>query len=600
MAATIAFALLGCLTPSSADSFGSRGVLRLTPSARSRAASHANSIVGRLSDVLPSQRLSLRGGSPVDDVKSAGPKLQIVFVSAEVAPWSVTGGLGAVCDGLPRAMAKQGHRVMSIAPRYDQYYDAWDTEFTAEVPMGDTMTTVRFFHAFKKGVDRVFVDHPLFLEKVWGQTKQKLYGPKWGKDYEDNQLRFAMFCKAAMIATQKLSLGGYPYGENVVFVANDWHASLLPMYIKDARSKGEGWENAKCSMLLHNLAFQGRFPADPKAAERLHLPKDVISTMRVIQPLKVGKQKKQTKGLKSTEEIPNPPVECLNFIMGGIKAADSIITVSPGYAAEVANTPEKGCELEDLITAKGITGILNGVEDIVKPDNDELGLEVLFDSTSLEKKSLTKTKMQAAQGFAVDPNVPLFVFMGRLDAQKGVDVLFQSVEAVLDQGIDAQFIFMGSGIEELEEVAAELETKFPKNFKAVLSFKGQEKYRTYAAADFALMPSRYEPCGLVQMEGMRFGVLPIVAPTGGLADTVKDMKTGLVMKREVDMDDIIAQDVDMIASDIKRAITLYGDKATLQEMQVAAMKAAKDFSWVKATKQYVDHFLNLGAVPQSK
>ena len=115
-----------------------------------------------------------------------------------------------VCDGLPRALAKLGHRVMTIAPRYDQYYDAWDTEFTAEVPMGDTTTTVRFFHAFKKGVDRVFDDHPLFLEKVWGLSKQKLYGPKWGKDYEDNQLRFAMFCKAAMIATEKLSLGGFP------------------------------------------------------------------------------------------------------------------------------------------------------------------------------------------------------------------------------------------------------------------------------------------------------------------------------------------------------------------------------------------------------
>eukprot|EP00292_Cryptomonas_paramecium_P033456 CAMPEP_0113702042 /NCGR_PEP_ID=MMETSP0038_2-20120614/24945_1 /TAXON_ID=2898 /ORGANISM="Cryptomonas paramecium" /LENGTH=560 /DNA_ID=CAMNT_0000626071 /DNA_START=37 /DNA_END=1719 /DNA_ORIENTATION=+ /assembly_acc=CAM_ASM_000170 len=548
------------------------------------------------SSIAPSQtRLSLRGGSPVETKPAAGPKLQVVFVSAEIAPWSVTGGLGAVCDGLPRAMAKAGHRVMSIAPRYDQYYDAWDTEFTAEVPFGDTMTTVRFFHAFKKGVDRVFVDHPLFLEKVWGLTKQKLYGPKWGKDYEDNQLRFSMFCKAALIATQKLSLGGYPYGEDVVFVANDWHAALVPMYLKDAKEKGEGWENAKCVMLLHNLAFQGRFPEDPKAAERLHLPKKYIESMKVVQPLKVGKQRKQTKGLKSTEEIPNPPIDVLNFILGGVKACDSVMTVSPGYAKEVAASPEKGCELEDIIRVKGITGILNGVEDIVKPDSEELALDIKFNQTSLEKKLDIKVKAQKANGFTVSPEIPLFVFMGRLDAQKGVDILFEALDKVLKEGIQAQFSFMGSGIEELEEVAAELETKYPKNFKAILSFKGQEKYKTYAASDFALMPSRYEPCGLVQMEGMRFGVLPIVAPTGGLADTVKDLKTGLVMERELDMDEIVPEDVEMIADSIKRAVKLYSDKQTINTMQKAAMAAAKDYSWTKATKEYVQHFISIGA-----
>merc|ERR1711906_87150 len=437
------------------------------------------------------KNLYLRGGGDAATVLPEGEKLQVVFVSAEIAPWSITGGLGAVCDGLPRAMAKLGHRVMSIAPRYDQYYDAWDTEFTAEVPMGDEMTTVRFFHAFKKGVDRVFVDHPLFLEKVWGLSKQKLYGPKWGKDYEDNQLRFAMFCKAAMVATEHLKLGGSAYGTDVTFVANDWHAALVPMYLKQEQKKG-GWPGAKSAVLLHNLVFQGRFPKEAKAAERLHLDEDMVASMSVTQPLKIGQQKKATKGLTGKEEVPNPAMPCLNFMMGAIKACDVALTVSPRYAREVAETPEKGAELEKLLTMKGITGILNGVEDIVRPDNAELGI---------------KTTMQKSLGFAVDASIPMFVFMGRLDAQKGVDVMFQSIEKALEGGLNAQFITMGSGIEELEEVASDLEDKFPKNFKAVLSFKGTEKYKTYAAADFALMPSRYEPCGLVQMEGMRFGTL---------------------------------------------------------------------------------------------
>ena len=139
----------------------------------SAAASATSGRMGSLS-------LRLRGGAPQPaPADSDGEGMKIVFVSAEVAPWSITGGLGAVCDGLPVALAKAGNRVMSIAPRYDQYYDAWDTEVTAEIPFGEATTSVRFFHCSKKGVDRVFVDHPLYLERVWGLSKQKLYGPKW-------------------------------------------------------------------------------------------------------------------------------------------------------------------------------------------------------------------------------------------------------------------------------------------------------------------------------------------------------------------------------------------------------------------------------------
>jgi len=529
----------------------------------------------------------LRGGAPEEAMQ------KIVFVTAEVAPWSITGGLGAVCDGLPRALAKKGHRVMSIAPRYDQYFDAWDTEFTAEVPLGEGKTTVRFFHSYKKGVDRVFVDHPLFLERVWGQSKQKLYGPKWGKDYEDNQLRFAMFCEAAMAATEHLKLGGSAYGQDVTFVANDWHASLVPMYVKKAQHEGK-WTEAKTCMLLHNLVFQGRFPKEGKAAARLNLDAELVDSMTVTQPLKVGRQKKQTKGLKGHEEVANPAMPVLNFVMGGIKASDLVLTVSPGYAREVAETAEKGAEMEALLTKKGIKGILNGVEDIVRPDNAELGLKVTYDKDTLEKKAQVKTAMQKSLNMTVDASIPMFVFMGRLDAQKGVDVMFESIDKALKGGLNAQFITMGSGIEELEEVAAELEDKYPNNFKAVLSFKGTEKYKTYAAADFAMMPSRYEPCGLVQMEGMRFGTLPIVAPTGGLADTVKEGKTGLVMEHEVDQDGLEEVDVDMIAGNIKRAADLFKTEQ-YKTMQKAAMEIADEYSWSNAAKQYVSAFAALRA-----
>merc|ERR1711966_39538 len=220
----------------------------------------------------------------------------------------------------------------------------------------------------------------------------------------------------------------------------------------------------------------------------------------------------------------------------------------------------------------------NGVEDIVDPSNPELGLDIQYDAQSLEKKIEGKMSMQKSLGFAVSGETPMFVFMRRLDAQKGVDIMFDSIDAALSKGMNAQFVVMGSGIEELEEVAADLEDKYPNNFKAVLSFKGVEKYKTYAAADFALMPSRYEPCGLVQMEGMRFGTLPIVAPTGGLADTVADMKTGLVMEHEVDADGLEAEDVTMLVSNFERAIKVFNSPAQYRAMQTSAMEVSKDYS----------------------
>merc|ERR1711966_21131 len=365
-------------------------------------------------------------------------------------------------------------------------------------------------------------------------------------------------------------------------------------YIKNEQDKGS-WKNTKTAVPLHNLVFQGRFPYDPKAADRLQLPQSMIDEMKVTQTLKVGKQKVQNKGLTSTEETANPAIECLNFVMGGIKTADSVLTVSPGYAREVCETAEKGAEMQKLLKAKGVLGILNGVEDIVDPSNEELGIPIQYDTMTLEKKTTGKLSMQKSLGFEQDESVPLFIFMGRLDAQKGVDVMFQAIDKALAAGMRAQFVTMGSGIEELEGVAAELEEKYPKSYKAVLSFKGAEKYKTYAAADFALMPSRYEPCGLVQMEGMRFGTLPIVAPTGGLADTVKDMQTGLVMESEMDPDGVVPKDVEMIQSNIQRAVQLYGNKPAFNSIQQQAMGAAKTYSWTNAAKQYVSHFLEIGS-----
>jgi len=183
----------------------------------------------------------------------ANRPMKIVFISTEVAPWSKTGGLGDVVGSLPVELAKRGHKVMTIAPRYDQYKGAWDTSVRVDA-LGKQ---VGYFHEHKKGVDRVFVDHPLFLAKVWGKTGSKLYGKTNGADYADNQERFAMFCQAALQAPMVLPFG---YGEDVCFVANDWHSGLVPVMIKKVfQPQGESRENRPPSQQTRKQPHIWRF-----------------------------------------------------------------------------------------------------------------------------------------------------------------------------------------------------------------------------------------------------------------------------------------------------------------------------------------------------
>ncbi|CAK9111247.1 unnamed protein product [Durusdinium trenchii] len=200
--------------------------------------------------------MQMVNGKPVTTISK---KYQLVFVTGEVAPFSKTGGLGEAMDGLPIALAALGHRCMAISPRYDQYAEAWDTGYWSKVTMGGKEESVHFFHTYKQKVDYVFVDHPTFLERVNGQTGSKLYGPEWGKDFADNQARFAYFCKAALKAIQELPLGGSSYGSDCMVVCNDWHSALVPMLIHAEKTTAGKWQNTKTAFLCHNAVFQGRF-----------------------------------------------------------------------------------------------------------------------------------------------------------------------------------------------------------------------------------------------------------------------------------------------------------------------------------------------------
>ncbi|GAY57167.1 hypothetical protein CUMW_177330 [Citrus unshiu] len=502
--------------------------------------------------------------------------MNLVFVGAEVAPWSKTGGLGDVLGGLPPALAARGHRVMSVAPRYDQYKDAWDTSVLAEVKVGDSIETVRFFHCYKRGVDRVFVDHPVFLEKVWGKTGSKIYGPKAGLDYEDNQLRFSLLCQAALEAPRILNLNNNKYfsgpygsnfiglyfllytaaGEDVLFIGNDWHTALLSCYLKFMYQSKGIYKNAKVAFCIHNIAYQGRFPfAD---FSLLNLPDDFRG--RLCRP----RYDKPVKGRK------------INWMKAGILESDRVLTVSPHYAKELISGEEKGVELDNIIRKTGISGIVNGMDVQEWNPSTDRYINVNYDATTvMNAKPLVKEALQSQLGLPVDRNIPLIGFIGRLEEQKGSDILAQAIPKFM--GGNVQIVVLGTGKKPMEQQIEQLEIICPEKARGITKFSIPLAHKIIAGADFMLVPSRFEPCGLIQLHAMRYGTVPIVASTGGLFNTVKEGITGFQMGSfHVECDRVDLADVAAIAKHVNRAVATYGTPA-LKEMIQNCM--ALDLSW---------------------
>jgi len=529
-----------------------------------------------------------QGGKPATAVAK---RYQIVFVTAEVAPWSKTGGLGEAMDGLPVALAALGHRVMTVAPRYDQYEDAWDTGYWSHVTMGANAEAVHAFHAYQSKVDRVFVDHDCFLHKVPRKSGSMLYGPDWGKDFADNQWRFMYFAKAALKLVLELPLGGFPYGSDCIVVVNDWHSSLVPVYLAMQRGASPGlWARTRTAVLIHNAVFQGRFdrddPEEP-AFDLYGLPEAVMSDFTFAMPLKVGR----------TE---TPVRRCLNWLAAAAKHADRILTVSPTYAWELVNLPEMGCELDGIFAERGVTGIVNGVKEAVDPASAAFAtrckLLAPFGPQDVdERKAELKRHLQEAYGLPVRADAPLCVFVGRMDLQKGYDYLLAALRAVLE-GLELQLIVIGTGRADLVASTKALAKQHPEKL-CLAGWCGPERYAIVAGADYNLMPSRWEPCGLAQMESMRFGTLPVVAQTGGLVDTVQDGRTGLHIAGALSVEkEADPSSVELVAQALERCVLVHADVERTSSMRKAAMAAGAEFTWSNAALQYEAVFEELGAV----
>ncbi len=407
--------------------------------------------------------------------------LTVVSVSAELSPWFKVGGLADVAHALPVALAARGHKVIGVAPRHRALDIAWDTGRTARFTLFGHEHEVSYFHATIDGVERVFVDHPAL-------RRGGIYGDDNGA-YGDSLFRYALFCRAAMEAPAAIGQPLPEDGAGTVFLAHDWHAALVPLYLS-ARYRAHGLRrHARSILAIHNMAHQGTFP------------------MEVLGGLDLEHR------WASTLEMGG----ALNMLKGGIVAADRVVTVSPRYAWEIRG-PEAGFGLDGVLRMRGpvVQGILNGLDTREWDPANDPHQPAAFDARDLSGKALCKAALQQDLGLEVDPGRPLVGFVGRLDAQKGVDLFLRTLPWLRQQG--AQVVMLGSGDPRLEEATRQAQDP---TMRAVTAFSAALAHRITAASDLFVVPSRFEPCGLTQMQAMRYGTVPVVAATGGLVDSVR-------------------------------------------------------------------------------
>ncbi|CAE6118156.1 unnamed protein product [Arabidopsis arenosa] len=430
----------------------------------------------------------------------------LVFVTSEAAPYSKTGGLGDVCGSLPIALAGRGHRVMVVSPRYlngtaadNNYARAKDLGIRITVNCFGGSQEVSFYHEYRDGVDWVFVDHKSY------HRPGNPYGDSKGA-FGDNQFRFTLLCHAACEAPLVLPLGGFTYGEKSLFLVNDWHAGLVPILLAAKYRPYGVYKDARSILIIHNLAHQGVEPA--ATYTNLGLPSEWYGAVGWVFPTWA-----RTHALDTGEAV--------NVLKGAIVTSDRIITVSQGYAWEIT-TVEGGYGLQDLLSSRKsvINGITNGINvDEWNPSTDE-HIPFHYSADDFSEKVKCKMALQKELGLPIRPECPMIGFIGRLDYQKGIDLIQTAGPDLMVD--DIQFVMLGSGDPKYESWMRSMEETYRDKFRGWVGFNVPISHRITAGCDILLMPSRFEPCGLNQLYAMRYGTIPVVHGTGGLRDTVEN------------------------------------------------------------------------------
>lgn len=474
--------------------------------------------------------------------------MHVLMVTSEAAPFAKSGGLADAVSALSRAMRRLGHDVRLVMPRYASIpLDGLSAmPKPLSVSMGGVVERATVYKGVLPGSDApvYFLDHEGFF------GREGIYGSKGEPDYADNPKRFAFLSRAAFRLCDALRW------KPDVFHAHDWPAALCPVYKRHAEPV-----YASCASLLsiHNLGYQGIYPKS--CYPYLGLPWELFHGA-------------------SFEYY-----DSVNLLKAGIAGSDGLSTVSPTYAREI-QTPELGCTLDGLLRARSaaLVGILNGVDGADWDPSTDALIPATYSRDDLSGKARCKAVLQETLGLPVDPDTPLIGMVSRLTDQKGVGELFGPTYGCVQRlcrDIDLQMAVLGSGDTWCEDELRSLSARFD-NFKAEVGYSERLAHLIEAGADFFLMPSRYEPCGLNQMYSLRYGTLPIARRTGGLADTISSFNQDTGAGTGFLFDNLTPRAVYDTAG---WAVWAYYNRAE----QVTAMRRramAQDFSWDASAREY--------------
>lgn len=473
--------------------------------------------------------------------------MKILLASSEVHPYSKTGGLADMVGALGKALARAGHEVRIVTPLYRDLLEKFPQirreNWQFDLPLGARRVQGELFSLdVEKRLTVHFVQQPAFYLRAGLYLEDDV-------SYADNDARFIFFSKCVAHLARYL-----PWRPDVVHV-NDWQTALVPALILHQR-RADGWGKAPPACLsIHNLAYQGIFPAESFALTNLPPGYFTVDGAEFY-------------GL-------------LNCLKAGIACADVITTVSPRYAREIT-TEEFGCGLDGFLRQQQhkLFGILNGVDSEEWNPASDAFLARPYSVARLAGKSMNKLALQKEMDLPPEPKVPLFGTISRLAEQKGVDIQLGALQEMLSTRM--QFVLLGSGSPAYERGYHDLARRFPDKVAVRVGYDEGLAHRIEAGCDFYLMPSRFEPSGLNQMYSLRYGTIPIVRATGGLDDSVIDYTERPAGANGIKFREFSPR---ALAKAIRKALALYQHPALLRQFRQTAMRA--DFSWNQTIGEYL-------------